>query len=337
MIQFPSRYLLIAALLTAVAMPATAQQSVQFSKPAGTPAEKANSFMAPHKSGSADDYKAPQSIFQNDNSANSRMPPPVYYQNLDPSVKEALNKRKNWTLLTADQIMGVQTPEQVLGLPDPNNNSKLSLEEQFLLRESQARTSSATNNRTTGFLRGSAGPFDIDPDGQNSFVRKTENNSLSSRSDQKRGTVGYLNRLLYGKASDSGPDAGRYGDSKWNSVFSQPTKSAQTQEQLDATDRFRSLMVPGSSPDKSSMPAGYGMNPASTPAPDPFLQPQPAFNPAGRSVAPIKDDVSRPTGIQPLPGVATKPAQSDTKRPAWQAQLPPWLSNKPQHDAAHGF
>jgi hypothetical protein len=52
----------------------------------------------------------------------------------------------------------------------------------------------------------------------------------------------------------------------------------------------------------------------------------------------LEDKISRPKGLQPLPGIATKPVEPATKRPTWQAQLPPWLSDKPQQrDLKRGY
>ena len=61
-----------------------------------------------------------------------------------------------------------------------------------------------------------------------------------------------------------------------------------------------------------------------------FLQPLPAFNPAGRSITALDEKIARPTGIQPLPGITGPPKIAPTTRPEWQAQLPPWLTEGPQ-------
>ena len=313
----------MAALLLASAASAVAQQKITFSKPADTTAEKDTpSQAAPNgQRWSIGVYNAPKSILNN--APDSPMPRPIYYQPPSPAAQDAWNKRKNWTLLTPEQIMGLQTPEQILGLPNPNGDSKLSLEQQFLLRETRTGTSSATNGRA--MLRENAGPFAMDRDRQGPFARDP-----NSRTDEGKGAAGFLTRLLNGSPSVDD----RKANSAWTSVFAQPTQPKPTPAQIDSMERFRALMVPSSPPDKQVTPAGF------SPAPtrNPYLQPQPAFNPAGRSAAPVQDNINRPTGIQPLPGTATKPAESPAKRPTWQAQLPPWMLDKPQtHNANHGF
>jgi hypothetical protein len=102
-------------------------------------------------------------------------------------------------------------------------------------------------------------------------------------------------------------------------------------------ERFRALMEPSPVPEKSATPVN-NFSAAPTPVRDPFLERQPAFNPAGRQAVAVEDNVSRPTGIQPLPTLTSKPVQAPAKRPSWQAQLPPWLSDKPQTPSAvHNF
>jgi hypothetical protein len=255
------------------------------------------------------------------------MPPPVYFQNLSPSALDAWNKRKNWTLLTPEQIMGKQTPEEIMGLANPNGQGKLSLEEQFLLRESQARTASATNAMPA--LNRNPALFAADQDRQNPLTRQQGNFSSTDRADEQNGAkAGFLTRLL-----GPGPSVGEpKPNSAWASVFAQPTQPKPSPGQLDSMERFRALMVPTSPPDRPGASAGY------SPAPyhDPYLQPQPTYNPAGRSASALQDNFSRPTGIKPLPSATTQPVQS-TVRPAWQANLPPWLSDKPQPHDTHSF
>ena len=174
------KFLLAVGLLGVAGFSVPAQQTIIFSKPSDLPANKANAFL-PGIERRAGDYNAPHSLF-NDYTPDFPLPKPVVFQNNNSaSVREALDKRKNWTLLTPEQILGIQTPEQILGVPDKNRDKKLSLEEQFLLRESQTAAMSATNGRVgnTALLRELT-------DG-NPFAAKNKNdeNNLSSREPQK--------------------------------------------------------------------------------------------------------------------------------------------------------
>ncbi|HEY2328245.1 MAG TPA: hypothetical protein VGI63_00330, partial [Verrucomicrobiae bacterium] len=116
----------------AAAVSAPAQQPVAGAKPADKAADKpdpprpsTNPFWG------AGAYDAPHESFNNYTSGS---PGPAAQPMNDASVQDALNRRKNWTMLTPEQIMGVQTPEQIMGIPDKTGEGKLSLEEQFLRR-----------------------------------------------------------------------------------------------------------------------------------------------------------------------------------------------------------
>jgi hypothetical protein len=335
MSRCPSKIFLAIAALGMAAVSASAQQTVVFSKPADMSADKANGFMDnPSHRVNADSYKAPQSIFQN--TLPDAPPPRIFYQNQDPSAQEALNKRKNWTLLTPEQILGIQTPEQILGVDDPKGEKKLSLEEQFLLRQSR---STATNGRALmAVSRDDNNPFRKDPfnrnqDEQNPFWRTTsypQNDKLPPG-----GRANYFDQLTKASARDAAA-GGRVEDSPWAGVFTQPTAPKQTPEQIADMERFRAMMEPATPVVKP--PDANRWNVAPAPAPSPYLEIAPKVNPVGADVMSLQDSSGHPTGIQPLPGIATQPKPVQPTRPTWQAQPPPWLSDKPQpHSLNRGF
>jgi hypothetical protein len=138
------------------------------------------------------------------------------------------------------------------------------------------------------------------------------------------------------KANDSFYMDDRKQASAWSSAFARPTQAKPTSVQQADMDNFRAMLEPNSAPDKA--PVSPRFTSPSTPAADPYLQRQPAFNPAGRSVAQLEDHVSRPTGIQPLPGITGAGKPVSKARPSWQAQLPPWLSDGSQpHNQSRNF
>src|SRR6185312_1922520 len=67
-------------------------------------------------------------------------PLPQPQQTISPAqaeqLRQALNRQKNWTLLTPAEIMGVQTPEKIFGLAETNANQ--SLAERYFQRQEQA-------------------------------------------------------------------------------------------------------------------------------------------------------------------------------------------------------
>lgn len=306
----------------AMALGAPAQSTIIFSKPSDLPANKANSFLpgSDHRV-NAGDYNAPHQLF-NDFSPELPMPKPVQMDNNSASVKDALDKRKNWTLLTPEQILGIQTPEEILGVPDKNTDKKLSLEEQFLLRESRASAFAATNGRagTVALWHESAdvNPFEL--------KNKNDENNPFHRGPQKMepGTK-FFNQLLNAQDSGSGPE--EKPNSPWNSAFAQPNQPKQTPEQVAAMESFRAMLEPPSPPVTPPVPTRFSV--AVQPKPDPFLQPVPVVNPAGHAIEPLENIFTRPAGIKPLPGLSTPPPTPVTPKSGTLTQLPPWMRDGP--------
>ncbi len=331
MYLFSDRFL-VGLVAAALAFSARAQETIIFSKPAEASADKANSFMpsTEHHSG---DYNAPHQLFK-DYTPDLPLPAPVISLNNDPSVKEALDKRRNWTLLTPEQILGVQTPEEIMGVPNKLRDAekKLSLEEQFLLRTSRSKEFSATNGRAGSVPWGNQ-------DDNNPFSLKNQNEDDPLHPSLQKTSPGarYFNQIL--NAGDSGnPSVGADGrqNSAWNTVFTQPTQPPATPEQEAAMERFRALMEPSSPPQKIETPTRFSIPAATTP--DPFMQARPFANPNGRDVAPLEADFSKPAGITPLPPISTPPPKPVQVRPSWQAQLPPWMqSGPPAHNPNQNF
>ena len=314
----PSRFLdgcALGAVLWGV-LPAAAQQSILFSKPTETAAEKANSFMleAPSKlQGRAGEFNAPKQLF---NFSPEPTPPlPVMPNIPSQSLRDALDKRKNWTLLTPEEILGVPTPEKILGLPAPNNEDNLSPEQRFLSRQDRAVATAATNAQVrsdAALLENEANPF-----------------LPNNRSGQ-------ASRLGDGPDFHSTPNANLRPDgqtgadqrdiSPWTSAFTVPPAAPKpSPEQQAAMERFRALMEP-SSPVETT-PARPVTS--TTPLPDPNLQPQPLVNPLGHSFTPLQSSIGRPTGIMPLPGITGPYKTPAPSKSSSQAQLPPWLSDSP--------
>lgn len=317
---FPSRVIVVFALAAAVA--ARAQQTIIFSKPADVPADKAKSSLLPTISYRASDFNAPHAFFNNTLPDLPAPAPRPALNNNDATVKDALDRRKNWTLMTPEQILGIQTPEQIMGMPDKAGGKKLSLEEQFLMRENQAASGTHTNAALGGAAwRGmdEANPFS---------AKDSPGEAYPFRQAQPKMEPGakFFNGFLNAPSPAAGPEQNPGSD--WNTAFSQPNRPKPTTEQQAEMERFRSLMEPVTPPEKPQVPTRFAVAPA--PAPDPFLQALPVVNPAGRGISPLGDLFSRPAGIKPLPGISTPAPTAAASKPSWQAQLPPWMTTGPQ-------
>lgn len=302
-------------------LPAAAQQTIQFSKPVNQdPAATANAFLpqANHKAPAA--FNAPTSLFGNGPDFDTLpAPPPVTYNPNAAQWQKVLEDRKNWSLMTPAQILGVPTPETILGITDPQEN-KLSPEERYLQRQerlSQTGITNALQREDTGLWRkddATTGPFQ--PTDDNSQFADSPDGS------RRNPTMPNLNRSpFFNPNQRSLADMNQRMNPTWASPFESPEPLRKTTpEQLAGMERFRAFMQSPPAPDRT--PASFSAQPAVPP--DPFLQSLPPYNPAGHSVAPLRTDITKPTGIMPLAGVSGLPPAPAKKAPL--VEPPPWMS-----------
>lgn len=332
----PRLTLHLAAVLAVGCLSSWAQQTTVNSKPADVSPEKANSFMDNRSPRLNNDHNAPRSLFEA-NSPNLVLPPPVYFQNQDPVAREAANRRKNWTLLTPEEIMGVKTPEQILGLDKDKYQAKLTLEQEFLQRQRKPAGTNGLNN--PAYSRNNNNPFSRYHDEQNPFSQNKNEADYRMNETRAASPSRYLDSLNRNAAPGSSGFQ-RDEESPWASGFARPSVPKPSPEELAKRnanmERFRALMEPAPQPAQAANPGRYSASPATAEV-DPYLQPQPKVNPVGHSIQALEDTSARPTGITPLPPVTGSVQTPVQTRPAWQAQPPPWLSDKPQHDLNRRF
>lgn len=145
-----------------------------------------------------------------------------------------------------------------------------------------------------------------------------------------------MSQLFNVKPGDSFSGDDRQQESAWTSVFAQPSQPKATPEQIADMDRFRAMLEPTSQPDKLVTPTRFSAD--ITPPSDPYLQVQPQFNPIGHSYKSLENESARPIGINPLPGLTGPAPKLVSKKPTWEAQLPPWLTDGPKaHDPGRNF
>ena len=319
---WPSRFLTRCALGAAVAtaFSAAAQQPILFSKPTETPEDKANSFIMDSGSklqGRSGDFNAPKQLFNfaPDQKPTPLGPPPIMSQ----SLKDTLDKRKNWTLETPQEIMGVPTAEQIMGLPDPTGDDKRTPTERYLRRQNLAASFSATN----ALRRPEAALDEMNP-----FAARAADaaNGPFAKPDPRlaTGSRKYFDQLINAPAdSPFGADQNQDSTGSFGRLAPLPKPDL---AQLAAMERFKALMEPGAPPEKMTTATRFSTTPL-LPAADPNLQPVPLFNPLGQSYTPLPNSIGRPTGINPLPGLTGSYLAVPAKKPL--VQLPPWLSKEP--------
>jgi hypothetical protein len=317
------------ALLATLGLSASAQQPIQFSQPVGSdPIKSANAFLPDTKHLDPGNYNAPILPFGGGPTASFDIlpgsPPPILYNANPEQWRKFLNDKKNWTLMTPEEIMGIPTPEKIMGVADPNDDPTLLPEERYLKRHDREEAAALTNGvQRTDMLFGkeedpTASIFHS-PDAMSPFAK-----SLDGSASGKTHELGSIFAPHPNQSDDASPKM----DSAWTSPFDHPEPLPKpTVEQIAEMERFRAIMDPPT-PDK---PQSGGLFGTPAPAPvDPNMQARPtSFNPVGQSVAPLRNDIARPTGLTPLPGV-TGPLPTP-KPPPPLVQPPPWMQSSLQN------
>ena len=313
------------------ALPALAENTIRFSKPVDPELVSHANASVPgltQRPSVAGGVSAPSNLFSGPQDDLPQFAP-VMMVPQTASMKEALNRRDNWTLMTPGEILGVPTAEKILGLPAANGEDKLSPDERFLLRLQRERQ---TASSALSALRQEDANLLQNGKSANPFGRHDERFPMTQAEAQAQpGSPKYFRQLLNG-VSDM-PNAGALKPnspwgaasaqaSPWATEFTQPNQLPPSPDQLAGMERFRALMEPISPPDKMSAVTRYA------PVVDPNMQVQPSFNPAGRSYEPVRENISRPQGLTPLPGLTG--AYSTPVQPAAQAQVPPWMQSGAQ-------
>ena len=282
-------------------------QAIILSKPAddGQSSPASDSQLSP-------DSGYGQSLFISHSSADFSMPPP----DVNTAWQKELNNRKNWTLMTPEEIMGVQTPEQIFGLSELDPEKKLSPEQRYLKREENATTAAATNAMAGNniFSHKGFGLFD-QPDADDPF---------SAGDGKKNGVKASDFSQIFGQSQNS-----IFGQKSRPSQFGPGTSSSpvvgakeKLAEEAEMA-RFRALI--GEVP----QPGVPTTTPMPLSAPSPSLQPLSQFDPFGHPLASSQPkDLSQPTSVTPLTEYtgAYTPVKK-AKKPSWEAQPPPWLSD----------
>jgi len=301
-----------------------AQESIIFSKPADKVSERANAFMDQSSRKAPGGSKAPPSIFNTGPAASydilpGAQPPAPVSQEQIKQWQKLLDNRKNWTMMTPEEIMGVPTAEKILGISDMSGDDKLSTEERYLKRQERQRNLSATNamRRADSFF-GEDGdrPFD---------AARSERQKL--RLDQGQDSKRYFGQLLNGLPdTKTDMESTKRADSPWKSAFIVvPPQAKPDPEQVASMERFRALMEPPV-PEKPAVVSGY--SPPAVQRIDPNMEPLPQVNPMGNSFVPLKSSAARPIGIMPLTAITGQTAKPASSQPKSLTKPAPWLSDE---------
>jgi hypothetical protein len=308
-----SMMLLAAALAGGISFSARAEEGIIFSRPTNS-VENADSLLTPQAQ-----LAPPSQPFDFD----PGLQPSAPWPQANNSLRDSLNARKNWMWMTPEEILGVPTRDEILGLPPDPNEKDLTPEQRFLKRQQSASISTTSNSwsGTDKILPGA----DKDDLFQTSDAKKEWNWQSGMDTVPVSGTTKYVNQFL--NAPESPTVADENPDSAWRSAFALPEKK--NQEQLDdqkaTMERFREMMqaTPDSAPTMMKFAA---------PPRDPNLQEMLQDNPAGHSFAQLQNSMLKPTGIDPLASATGSRPQAAKKKSTLDSEsdLPPWLRDGPQ-------
>ena len=233
-----------------------------------------------------------------------------------------LEERKNWALMTPEEIFGVTATGKLLQPPERDamgrekNQTQL---ERYLNRENQQRTGSTNGWRND--KEDLPWNFSRDKDRANPFDSSRHGTEDAAQN---------LDRFLNGRRNTD-ISANQNGIVTWDSFNAPPaqqTSEKQNLEQMAAMERFRQLLAPSSTPVAPSPDSRFFPVPKTVVDPN-ITQPDFVPNPAGASFTPLSSGTGKPAGLAPLPGIVTSTPQPVTV-PAWAPQPPPWLLQGPQ-------
>jgi hypothetical protein len=265
---------------------------------------------------------APQNLFgpSVDESLAPPLAPPVN------TLQQMVQQKPNWTEMTPDEILGVQTSpkEQAAkelaakmresGQPLPDQSAL----ETFLMNRRLAETGTTNLN-----LRDEGGSF-LDPATGLADPRKA---AAMQNASVIHSPV--FNRLLENAQDSLGENSQFNSDAAWTRVFTAPATTGPTPAQQAEMSAFQQLLQPAQPASGTADKTSFGF-PQPALLPDPNLEPAPAgYNPAGASFAPLESGIGRPKRLPSLP-TATTQLLAPSLTPAWGPQPPPWTLKTPQ-------
>jgi hypothetical protein len=242
-------------------------------------------------------------------------------------LQNLLNPKKDWTLMTPGEIMGVTSPEKNFQLPERDamglrkNPSAL---ERFTERQSGSQFA-ATNGYS--------------PDNPASASRFSGNRDFQPNADTLNPVSGNLGSApqtlsqLFNNAPQRGDNFSgqNAGANSWKPFDGSSPLPTPASAQPTEMDQFKQLLG-ANPPTQSETPAASSSSGAfiSSPSSANYSFGQPVVNPVGASYAPLTSGIGTPTGLTPLPTITGQSSIQPAITPAWTPQAPPWMSQGPQ-------
>jgi hypothetical protein len=255
------------------------------------------------------------------------VPPPAVSPAQAQQMRRLLDERKNWALLTPEEILGLPTQKKILGIPDRDASGQPKNEtvaDKYYERQVQSRA--RTNNDNYGAA---------DPAPRWDFSGSQElqmNPNIWTPAGSKPGNPALMDQFLNGTTDNRAAPA-QAPNSDWSKSFSLPAPPpGPTPEQQAAMAQFQQLLEPHSLPGGTAKAPMLGspIFSSSSTAPNPAPGPS-AVIPIGASYTPLSSGIVMPAGLTPLPGIlGPTNVPLPAFAPEWKPQAPPWVSSAPQ-------
>ena len=238
-------------------------------------------------------------------------------------LQDLLDRRKNWILLTPAEILGVTTPEKILGIHEydaAGQLKNLTALERYTERQNQMLSA-------------------------NSNAFQYGNSSLAGDlSGNRRDSSDLFNSIKGGLESPALME---------NSLFNSEPNNRTLARQSQNGSRLKSLdsptLLPAPDATQQINPEPFrpwlGSSPSPAPAATPSLNDkmfslpvrlpdvklgQPSLNPISGLFTPLNSGAGKPAGLPTLPGALGPGYTSSPPAAAWAPQPPPWMSPDPQ-------
>ncbi len=310
----------------ALAQAASSGQAIQFSSPGGTDDAAESPSLTSKAVPLADFSGAPQSSsvfnFRPPATAEALPRPQIF----PPSqrARDLADQKKNWVLMTPAEILGVKTPEQMMGVPERDaagQEKRLTPLERYWERQNAPRAAGTNGFQPDGGL------------GRISFM--DDQNSPATAGAMNAPTARTMDsKSIWNKLLNNNPDVDAGGQNEggvWQKLLGaslpSPPATAPTPARLAEQERFRQLLG-GASPAATAAPARAFFSSPDFSA-DPILG-ELKVNPAGASYAPLSSGIGVPKGVLSLPGITTPSRASAAATPSLMPQNPPWVMSGPE-------
>ena len=237
--------------------------------------------------------------------------------------RDLQERRRNWAFLTPAEILGVMTPEKILGISERDAFGQLrnpTALERYADRQNRLQARVRTNASSIG-NRPPAWIFSDDQSNLPDFLGNGPATALNP------------GRLL-SPASPDFPGAARQNENAGRSRLYSPSSvspaSSPGPAAADDMERFRQLLNPWApAPAPSTTPVAGGLK---TSLPQSLLGAgldQASATRLGTSLAPLSSGIGKPADMPKLAGPLGLNATSAPPAAVWAPQTAPWLSPPP--------